>query len=69
MIEQIKSKIILIEKKIEGLEIGSVERNLYNEVKQSLMDRLDEEVLKNSSNQNQNRALHVDVDTTCESCQ
>lgn len=63
MRNEIETKIELLKAKMEKCEVGSVQFNVYREILDSLTERLVGEKKDVAVK------LHVDQDTTCESCQ
>ncbi len=60
MKEELETRIRLLGEKMSQCETGSVKQIMYREILRELEDKLHEE---------RKIKLHVDSDTTCESCQ
>ena len=62
MKEEIKKKLELIEEKLKGFEVGSVQHNMYVEIRTELLARLNKDKVANIR-------LHKESEEICDSCQ
>ena len=64
--EEIVRQIELLDTKIERFEVGSVQRNIYQEIRAELVERLEE---MQKQDNNKLVRLHKEEQAVCESCQ